>query len=1008
MLRLVLIASAIPNRMQDTKKALDYQENADHCLQKEIAKRLKLCNSLSYEEKTKRLFIPYFNLEGSPYLTKKNLAFERWRNYEPVTIETRKYQSPSKHNVGEYKTPLYFPLELIKQYQNDCINNNTIVLTEGEIKAITATKNNINCIAFAGVSLYNHAKEYIKDLGLLTDKIKSKVVNFVILFDSDAINPYTKQGFTNERLLNFNLSAKAFFDVVSSIPTKKELNIFVGYINHEQKGLDDLLQNVNSSERQQIVRELNSPKFAKHYFQLEQVTKRTYKEKINDLFSCYNLQTFLDRYKSILLGQNFSFKHFRTTGGQYSIYYHLDELGTLTSKSDFYRNFDSSFDKTLNYSKYANECLDDVLICLRENKKVLLSAPTGAGKTHLTKGLEAQYKRLILLEPTRATAKQQDGYILNIGGEIVHIDSNVDSFVTTFSKLLNDGRINEQDFAESLLVVDEAHEMYKSYGFRAKECSLIEKLVSSLFKNVLATTATPLMPFFKALNFYCIDLQPQEQKKKPISVQTYNTRASKDGKTDYQAIVNDCISKSRNNGRKAYIYNVSKDNHTIKQVHLNDIDKTLLITSDTSKMLYKDIYNEMLDKRRAFVRDYDVILTNSVLETGASFYDENIDVYILFSSCESEIIQALARFRNVETINYNIILTQQNWQSIDHESPQNDLKEKYLECIKEEYNSETTTANVLLTIDSITKTYQETFSYSRTFFDFENKRITSQPSATILGKLKKHFSIIECSELVAPKCNDNNTASTITIDPTQIFYNGTANSPLISEMIQQLKADKRRTSSISSFSDGYNYYLESSEQNQEQEHRFLINTNCYQMLRLVLYSTDLAIKLGLEVKKVLDVVQTLITHFKQPTNNNRSLIELCLILELLKHKPSLASNIKDRGERILIQNLLKVRNNRKDALIKLSIQELKTNEHLKKYQERQLFRFLKAININLEIREQELKEVTAITEKVKKLLHKKNDKQFENKVFKRIKGTKIKKMKITTFDIAKQMPLKPS
>ena len=124
------------------------------------------------------------------------------------------------------------------------------------------------------------------------------------------------------------------------------MSFYVGHIDHEEKGLDDLLNSVEKIERSKIASELNAPKFCKSYFNLKGISKRTYKDTINDLFPSNKLQSFLDRYKNVLIGQNFVFRHERSTGARYHVAYHLDKNGILTAKSNFYKNLKSTFDES--------------------------------------------------------------------------------------------------------------------------------------------------------------------------------------------------------------------------------------------------------------------------------------------------------------------------------------------------------------------------------------------------------------------------------------------------------------------------------------------------------------------------------------------------------------------------------------------------------------------------------------------------------------------------------------
>jgi len=969
----------------------------NEALKHEIKTRTGLCKSILYEEQAQRLVIPYYNLNGNSYKTEKGIDFVRFRNYSQ---NSAKYTSPSKKIAGEYQTPLYYPSILRSQFQNDTLKGNTIVITEGEFKAITAVNNGINCISFAGISIYNHIREHLQEFTQFVNKIKGKTVNIVILYDADATNPYTKHEFTSERLANFNSSAKLFFEVLSSIETKKKMSFYVGHIDHEEKGLDDLLNSVEKIERSKIASELNAPKFCKSYFNLKGISKRTYKDTINDLFPSNKLQSFLDRYKNVLIGQNFVFRHERSTGARYHVAYHLDKNGILTAKSNFYKNLKSTFDESHIFKNYASDCFKSVRKALKEKKRVLLQAQTGAGKTQLTKSFEKDYHRIILLEPTRAIAKQQTEFLLNIGGVQHSIGHSIESIVSTFSKLAHDGELTELDFANGLLVVDEAHELYKSFGYRAKECSIIEHLLRNLFTNVLATTATPLVPFFKALDFHCVELKKEKQVLKKASVKIVNTRPNKNGVLDYSKIITGCIQNSRSNDRKAYIYHISKNNHIIEQVHHQD-KNTMLITADTSRFLHKETFEKMLREKRAFVGDYDVLLTNSVLETGASFLDENVDVYILFRSDHSEIVQACARFRDLETINYQFYLKQQNWVGHEYEPPKNNLKELELESLKEIYEPDSDGTDIHTTLSSITKTYNDKFSYSKSFHEFEKARLNAQSSPMLLGKLKQLFDISQCEEIEPPRKNDKDREDKIKVNPTQIMSKGKVDESLVASIIKSLGNDKRRTQPLSLLENGFEYF-----QNIEaKEIKLHAPTNAYQLTRLVVYSYDLAEKFNIDVKKVLTVAQKLIDHLGSPTPKNRFIIENRILFELLKMKPQNLKRIKNKGKRILWANILDVSNKKKSIFSKVSILDFQMNQHLRRYDRRDLYRFLKIVNIGLEIstKEIDLKDVVAKIKSQKELEDESFVREIANTPYKRIRDKKKRQHHVSDLEIIEEL-----
>jgi hypothetical protein len=940
-------------QMQDTQKRLTNQALdsliTDSKQRKEIAERLELCHSITYDSKGERLLIPYQNLKGNPYLLPNGSKFIRYRNYSSTAIY--KYKSPTSKIVGEYDTPLYYPLELQKQFQDKNIQGNTIVLTEGEFKAITAVKNGINTVSFAGISMYNSASAHSNELRILIDSIKSHKVNIVVLFDADAITPFTKDGYTNKRLKNFYHAARGFFELVNSINTKKDKSIYLGYIDHQEnkaKGLDDLLLSVEGAERKEIAKQLNSPKFCKKYFKLEKITNRTVKKKLNKLFPAYSLQNFVEHFKEELRGKSFDFDCYRKSNNeQYLINYHLDQDGILTATDDFYKHFDSSFDHSFKFSCYATECLNSIYSQLQNHSKLLLQAPTGAGKTTLTKQLEKYYNRIILLEPTRAIAQQQTGYTLVIGGITIKECMSVDSIVSTFSKLRYDGFITDDDFLNSLLVIDEAHEMYRSFGYRPDECAILEYLTKE-FKNVLATTATPIVPFFKGLGFYCSELVRKDHILKNANISVINTSCKKTegGSVDYKSIIHNCVLNSRSKGRKAYIYNVSKDNHIIRDYHYSDPQNTMLITADTSKEEYQSTFRTMLKQELAFVGEYDVLLTNSVLETGATFKDQNVDVYILFANNSVSIVQACARFRDLETIDYHFYIKKQNWQSSKYNYPLNNLKYQERATYKDKYNP-SFNADIQTGIEAEIKTYKEDFSYSKTFFHFEQDRIQAQPHTKLLGNLNKYFNLIGCNEIEPPRA-EKMKADEIDVLPNDILTSDGINKTLVSKLLTQAREDKRVFVAYERFADGLNALEAKSIVKTDK--RYCLNKACKDALKVALFCKDMSIKFNIDEKTVYTGAMRIINYLESNNNKlNYALIENCLLLQFLKrNSKEYYKRIANKGKRIEWKSILEVIDKtlyERKARQRYNIFHLRQHEHFRRRGKRDLERILQFLNL---------------------------------------------------------------
>jgi energy-coupling factor transporter ATP-binding protein EcfA2 len=909
----------------------------------EINQRLELCSTIQYEQKAKRLVIPYYKVTGEAFRTPTDMHFVRYRNYAP---NLPKYQSLPKeilpqfyHNkygkrkkgvkqlfAGEYKTPLYYPQQLIEAHKNKAVKGNTVVLTEGEFKAITAQNMGVNCVSFAGISLYNHFRENRADFERLINGIASCTINIVLLYDADAVE---LRKLSNKRQRNFFMSALNFCVALFELKTSKKIKIFAGYIKGEQKGLDDLLTAHSAPlVRSKIINELNHPKQTKEnqYFELQKISTNNYKKKLKKLFPAINLNGFVEHYGAQLTGQTFEFTHTRPKYN-YTIQYTLHKNGVLTGSKPFYKT-PHKFDSKQLYKQYASECLEEIKTQLKEHKKVLLKAPTGAGKTTLIEQLKPLFHRVIIVVPIRAIAQQQQGkYKIIIGGSgYTKEDFYTDDLVTTFSTIAKRGEFTNTDYEKSLLVVDEAHEIYNSFGYRQQECYLIEKLITRLFKHVLALSATPCLDFFKELDFYAAELAPKQAVPKDALVRIYPYQ-----KVCKKQLVRACIDHSRATQRKAYIYLNSKNNHVLKEIANSD-NQCLLITGETSR--HQPTYKQMLDKQTAFLSSaYDTILTNAVLTTGASFQDtEPIDVHI-FSNDATEVAQACSRFRKVGNVTFFIYCKKQYYRQ-EYTQPTDQVKQFKLEAARHEID-EHTLQDIVTGLQSNIKTINNVFSHAKTYHDFEQKRMRNQNTEMLLGDLAQYFRLEEVVE-IDPAKDESEKPETTSIMLTLEDY---PNLELMKSCLDLLKTDKRAIRQLKKYDRGFAYIEQFT--GIELPNNASLEKDARQVLKIVVGCLDYALKFGIPSQQVFKVAQRVSTYLP---NEKQHLVLECILFELIKNSQSRFKRIKNKGRQILWKNLLDVYKGKKNAS-EVTIFDLYKNGHLKKIRRRELYKYLDIMNI---------------------------------------------------------------
>jgi hypothetical protein len=916
--------------MQDTKKS--------------VKNRLELCDSLTYDESKERIEIPYFDLSNKPVrpATTGNvfLPFVRYRNYSEKS--TCKYLSPSaeKDYKGKYNTPLYYPQKLIETFLNGKIKGNTFVITEGEFKAITAQKYGINCLAFAGITMYEGFDTfYQNELAQLISTISVTVCNIVILFDADATNIKSKEGvFNNSRLFNFYQSAYKYSSKILNINTDKSIRLFVGIINHIEKGLDDLLDNLAADQQKVAIKELNNPSKKSNYFNFVEINKTTIKKQLDKLFPCMELDAFVNEYKEIIGAAQFDFTHRKKKNTSTTKTYHLDGKGTVYCQDDFYTNFNIHCDELLIYNRYIGERTTYVQNALLAHKKVLLHAPTGAGKTTMLQQLQKsnQYERIVLIVPIRSIAKQQtQAFDLHIGGETLRLDFD-DDFVTTFSKFKQSKIINENDLENSLFVIDEAHELWKSFGYRGSECFYLERLAREFFKNVLFLSATPCVPFFRSIGAHCIGAEPKQLYKPKCTIHTTKTRKNKEGELDKVGLVQSYIDRSIRKGRKAYVYIVSKNNYVLNELELKNIN-SVLITADTSRNRNSSYYNRMLVEQQAFLDNVNVVLTNAVLETGASFNDDtnDIDVYLFFTDTTS-LVQAANRFRQTDKVTYTFILEEKKTPT-KYELILNDLKGKELDIIGLENGD--SFDRIYSNISSSYHTYKDNFSYSKTFNLFESERNRRLTNPMQFAEIAKRFEVENTKVIEPPRMYSvSEIEPDSVLSPKDLINGGIINEKEMSNVIYKLSQDARKAIVLKQCSKGVKLFKTEGEHTdvsfcEHTTHVARLILHCYHIGEL----TDSSIR-----DRIVQYLQLCLTHYKYKIDREVfNTILNSLIYETAKKEPNTLLLI-EKGKRIIFHQLMKIKRQGAESYTIAQLRFIRESSANK-------YRYLKILNLYSEI-----------------------------------------------------------
>jgi hypothetical protein len=297
---------------------------------------------------------------------------------------------------------------------------------------------------------------------------------------------------------------------------------------------------------------------------------------------------------------------------------------------------------------------------LRENKRIVIEAQTGVGKTYVAAKLINSFSASTFIAPLRLIAEQTANYSnmelcqAGEGGFILpHISGNC--AVSTYSKFAKDFAISYPDRrAGGLYIIDEAHEIANSYteNFRKGEISKIEQLLTLHADNVLYLSGTVDYNYCAAKGLKVLKFQKQSRQ---IINFSFKLKSKGGIQTDLLKIL------TSGNGRVIVFLN---DKSALVDLSIflqsKGFDNQVITSTNKGKSAeYKYIAESGLIRTR-------VLLCTSVLDTGVNINNDDIsDILYVESSGNfdtARIVQAASRVRKTTEYNLTIYATQNRFE----------------------------------------------------------------------------------------------------------------------------------------------------------------------------------------------------------------------------------------------------------------------------------------------------------------------------------------------------------
>ena len=322
-----------------------------------------------------------------------------------------------------------------------------------------------------------------------------------------------------------------------------------------------------------------------------------------------------------------------------------------TEKIIFYsylkiKDFSIVYDKTLFIKQYVEEQLDSVFNYVDVNKKIILVAETGTGKTSsIIKCFNTlrPNERVIILAPLTAIVEQIKADFNNV------VCLTGKSGLEEHSRALKSNVVAatyEQGFKHlketntfDYVVVDEVHNLITTQGYKKNTIKELTQVLKN--KKVIGLTGTANL-LFKSIGYKLVNVKKEKQKRVKINFIVDNREPLKIALQHLKKVRGKCIIRVNN---RDVADGLEKHLYATKQYKKNEI---LLLSADIRVKKGKDFKD--LTTNSAFNENIKLVITTSLIDEGLSIKQKGFtDVVFIeteYNPAPEPAKQFFARFRN--------------------------------------------------------------------------------------------------------------------------------------------------------------------------------------------------------------------------------------------------------------------------------------------------------------------------------------------------------------------------